>query len=167
MAAARYPLAAVRRFRERQRDMAGEQLAVCLRSMAAVEEALARLHAEIDETHAEQTRASGRIFAAGEGGPVAVRGMQREQEEIEYRRQVLRDLKQAVEGRQSELKRARERVREARLALAEAARAVEVLEKHHERWRREQRRQRLRAEQKRRGELATALWLRRTAEEAP
>ena len=161
MATKRYPLTAVRRFRERLRTMAGERLAASLRAMVAVEEAIREIRDRLTVTHEAQTRAAARIFDVGDEGPVAMRRIQREHAEIEQRRLAIRELNQALEGRESELARARERVGEARVALTEAARAVEVLEKHHERWCQEQRRLRLKAEARRRGELSTALWVRR------
>ena len=103
---------------------------------------------------------------ASTDGPVEIRRLCEEQEEVEFRRLRLRELAEAIGLRESELERARQRVESSREALVEASRAVEVLDKHYEGWCREIRRRQQRREQRRRNEMSTSLWLRRNAEEA-
>lgn len=130
-----YPLAAVLRFRERRRELARECLArelarhtAAVHALEAAERILTRRITERDEAEAE-------LFTTAGPTTLRVAEIQRRASAVDALREHVERDRAEVTYREHELHAAQRAVAEAQVAVIEASRQVEAIEKHRERWR--------------------------------
>ncbi|MEM6455487.1 MAG: hypothetical protein AAF772_10365 [Acidobacteriota bacterium] len=159
---AKYPLAALKKHRERQVDEAKEALALRMRDHAQAEEEVTRQKQKLQSLIDWQEKARREAFEQACSGTFQIdtanqmtSAVDAIKYQIEAQHDVIKKAEQAVET-------AAQAVAQARTALNEATRAVEAVEKHYEKWKESIRLAKMREEEKRREEVATAAWVRQS-----
>jgi hypothetical protein len=141
-----YPLQPLSDLRDQARQAAERELAARLSAVEQARQAAERAEAQVDGARAHEAAFAGRQKER-ETRPLSPA-------ELELARGFARRLADVTAARQAELAEARkavqaasQRVDQARHALAEAEQACEAVERHHQRWQANERRERERKEE--------------------
>lgn len=152
----KYNLQRLLEVRERTRETAIKFLAQCRQQLALQETELAARKDAVEKCRRTQRRAESEMLEKSRNGM--------KNSEILLHRRYLNDLREqevellaAVEEQKINVERAEQEVENALLALAEATKEVQVIEKHREKWQAEKRLESARREQKNNDEIGAIL----------
>jgi len=152
----KYNLQRLLEVRERARETAVKFLAQCRYELALAETELAARKKSVEDCRLKQQRAQSEMLEKTKVGFKTKEMIIHRQHLIDLREKEAELLK-AVEQQKSVVARAEEEVEKALLALNEATKEMQVIEKHRENWRRGKRIEFVRKEQKTNDEIGAIL----------
>lgn len=165
MIPARYPLRAALQQRRVLVEEARRSLAGALRAAEEAEERRRAAESERDAQAARCDRLRQRLYEPDEKGLLQVAEVARRIEGLRHREEALEAAAEGLREREKEAARAEAAVAAARDALRTADADLEAVEKHHERWRADERRERARREERLTDEVVQARHARLEAHE--
>jgi flagellar biosynthesis chaperone FliJ len=151
-----YPLQAVLVQRQAAKDGARHRLAEALREVARAEEALQERRKARDAHRADAEERRSTLYEPDAGGSLSMPAVNQRTEALRYVEDQVNQASRAVEEQEQVLARAESTVSECRGALLDADRELRVVEKNHEAWLEEWKREAARSEQREAEEVVTA-----------
>lgn len=156
----RYPLQAVVDQREALKEDAKRALAAAIESAAWEAEALKQKEAALETARREREEFARHLYDPDERGLLEMPTIEKRTEGLRFLDQRAREAFRTVELQKEALDRAEQEVESRRNALVEADRELKVVEKHHESWLVEWKKESARQEQRQSEEITLARYAR-------
>lgn len=156
MSPTRYPLAAVLEQRSALREQARRALAEALHAQGERERELAEAEAAREALRAEVEDLTRHLYDPDDAGLLPIPLVERRTEGLRNVESSLGQAEEAVEERRRSVAEAEAEAGRRRETLVEADRDLKAAEKHHEAWRAERRRERVRKDQRQSEEVTLA-----------
>jgi flagellar export protein FliJ len=151
-----YPLQAALEQRDAAKQEARRRLAESLREAEREERELQRRQEQRDAFLADAEERRGGLYQPDEQGILSMSRVSKRTEALRYVEGQIEEASRAVGEQKEALARAEAVAEERRSALLEADKELRAVEKHHERWLEEWKREATRREQKQAEEVVTA-----------
>ena len=151
-----YPLQAALDQREAAKQEARRRLAESLREAGRVERVLRQKEAQRDALLADAEQRRGRLYEPDEEGTLSMPHVKRRTEALRYVEGQVDDATREVEEQKEALAQAEAEVEKRRGALVEADTELRAVEKHHDGWMEDWKREAARKEQRQAEEVVTA-----------
>lgn len=162
--AEKYPLQVVKDQRERDKKNAEEKLAESLRKLREAQEALETAKSVLNETRIRLEDLKKHLYDPDEFGLLDVNLVERRKEAVEFTAKRAIEQEHEVSLKEQAVHQAQTTVEEAQRDLVERMQALKAIEKHHENWIAEIRKEEQKKEQKMIEEIANAAFIRQSQE---